>query len=423
MMVFVVNKLKDYIEASNLNDIEHKSAVGCYEASTFAKNLKNLQIDNLLIDITAIKDANNKEAWDAFKELVPSENIFVLQESSSSNYELFAVLVNNGIYNFGKSTNEIIYCMERPNTFADVKKYVSRSAPITKSSLKAGKELAGYSEKNQKQQDAMKDYLQKYNDGDFDVPKSKNVLGIQLLTGLVQLPLLTLLSTGVFYLLSRILYSRISYDTFLGKAVFDGRINTNFNLVVLIGLFISLLIFLFYFSILDAKIKKNQYTRGKFMILPMGLYSLIFFGDYYLFGILEKVFGSIPNITSADYLFEEYVLFNYLVVIMVIVAYYFKVAISKSKVLVFEKDLSQKFNIVEKCYVIILGISIAIPILYYLINAVSPNASICEFVSELYIDGIFMLIITVIGIVATIFILVNRILFPVQKLEYEEMNI
>lgn len=423
MTVFIVNKLKDYIESSSLSSLEYKSAVGCYEAATFVKNLKSLEIDMLLIDVTAIKDANSKEAWESFKELVPAENIFVLQESKSSNYELLSILVSSGLYNFGKSTNEILDCMEKPNTLADVQKYVSKSSPVTKSSVKVEREVAGYSERNQQQQGAMKDYLQKVNDGEFNEPKVKNVLGMQLLTGLVHLPLLTLLSTGIFYLLSRIIYSKISYDTYLGKAVYNGLINTNFNLVVLMGLFISFIIFMFYYSVLDPKIKRNQYTRGKFMLLPMGIYTTIFFGDYYLFGILEKIFASIPNITSAEYLFEEYVVFNYLVVIFAIIAYYFKVAVSRSKMLIFEKDLSQKFNIVEKIYSVVLIISVFIPIIYYTVNAFIPESSICLFLKDLYIDGVFMVIMTVINIVVAIFIFINKILFPVQDVKLKEMEI
>ena len=423
MMVFIVNKLKDYVESSSLSSLEYKSAVGCYEAATFVKNLKNLKIDMLLIDVTAIKDANNKEAWESFKELVPAENIFVLQESKSSNYQLLSILVSSGLYNFGKSTNEILERMERPNTLADVQKYVSDSSTITQNSIKKEKEVGGYSERIQMQQDAMGDYLKKVNERAFNEPKSKNVLGMQLLTGLIHLPLLTLLSTGIFYLISRIIYSKVSYDTYLGEAIYTGLINTNFNLIVLIGLFVSFVIFTFYYSVLDTKIRKNQYTRGKFMLLPMGLYTTIFFGDYYLFGIFEKLFASIPNITTAEYLFEEYLVFNYLVVIFAIITYYFKVAISRSKTLIFEKDLSQRFNIVEKIYSVVLLVSIFVPIIYYTANALIQESSIYLFFKDIYIDSVFMVILAVINIVLALFILINKILYPVQDIKLKEMEI
>lgn len=423
MIVFVVNKLKDYIESSSLKDLDYKNAVGCYEAATFVKNLKSLDIDMLLIDATAIKDANKVEAWESFKELVPAENIFVLQESNSSNYELLSILVKSGLYNFGKSTNEILNCMERPNTLADVQKYVSKSSPVTTSSSKVVKEVAGYSEKNQQQQDAMKDYLKRYNDGEIDETQNNSVLGMQLLTGLVHLPLLTLLSTGLFYFLSRIIYSKVSYDTYLGKAMYDSHINTEFNLVVLIGLFVSFIIFIFYYSVLDPKIKRKQYTRGKFMILPMGLYIIVFFGDYYLFGLFEMLFSNIPNITTAEYLFENLLVFNHLVVILAVITYYFKLAVSRSKMLIFEKDLSQRFNIAEKLYVVVLGISILVPVLYFLFNAIMPTSSLFNLFKELYVDGIFMTIITVINIVLIVWIFINKILYPVQEVEYKEMEI
>ena len=49
MMVVISNKQRDSIEASDLKNIEHKSAIGCYDAATFVKNLVKLEFDKLLI--------------------------------------------------------------------------------------------------------------------------------------------------------------------------------------------------------------------------------------------------------------------------------------------------------------------------------------------------------------------------------------
>ena len=124
MMVFIVNNLRDNIESSNLKNIEHKSAVGCYEVSTFVKNLQKLQFDKLLVDATAIRDASNKEAWDHFKEIVEPQKVFILYDKDNYDKSLLSDLVNRGFYNFGGTTDEILYLIDHPNMFADVQKYI-----------------------------------------------------------------------------------------------------------------------------------------------------------------------------------------------------------------------------------------------------------------------------------------------------------
>lgn len=124
MMVFIVNNLRDNIESSNLKNIEHKSAVGCYEASTFVKNLQKLQFDKLLVDVTAIRDASNKEAWDHFKEMLEPQKVYILYDKDNYDKSLLSDLVNRGFYNFGGTTDEILYLIDHPNMFADVQKYI-----------------------------------------------------------------------------------------------------------------------------------------------------------------------------------------------------------------------------------------------------------------------------------------------------------
>lgn len=124
MMVVIANKLRDTIESSDLKDIEHKSAVGCYEIATFVKNLRNLEFDKLLIDITAIKDAEHKESWDMFTELVDQTNTLILYDASNCDSVILSNLVNRGFYNFGSTTEEILELLEHPNMLADVQKYI-----------------------------------------------------------------------------------------------------------------------------------------------------------------------------------------------------------------------------------------------------------------------------------------------------------
>lgn len=124
MMVFIANELRDKIESSGLKDIEHKSAIGCYEVATFVKNLQKLEFDRLLVDITAIRDASNIDAWDRFKELIDPNKIFVLYDKDNCDSLILSNLVNRGFYNFGGTTDEILHLLEHPNMFADVQKYI-----------------------------------------------------------------------------------------------------------------------------------------------------------------------------------------------------------------------------------------------------------------------------------------------------------
>ena len=52
-----------------------------------------------------------------------------------------------------------------------------------------------------------------------------------------------------------------------------------------------------------------------------------------------------------------------------------------------------------------------------------PTSSLFNLFKELYVDGIFMTIITVINIVLIVWIFINKILYPVQEVEYKEMEI
>ena len=124
MMVVIANKLRDNIESSGLKDIEHKSAIGCYEVTTFVKNLQKLEFDKLLIDITAIRDASNKDSWDHFKELIEPNKIYILYDEENCDSTILSNLVNRGFYNFGRNADEILRLLEHPNMFADVQKYI-----------------------------------------------------------------------------------------------------------------------------------------------------------------------------------------------------------------------------------------------------------------------------------------------------------
>lgn len=279
-----------------------------------------------------------------------------------------------------------------------------------------------YVSKSQFQQDMMKNYMQKYYNDELPKTARVNVLKEQLLIGIIQLPLLTFICTFVFYLLERIVYSKVSVESNLGIALYEKLPNLDFNHLTLVGLFISFIIFLIYYSILNPKITRKQWTRGKFMVIPMSLYCLIIFGDYYLFGIFESLFMKIPDISSYGYLYLDFYIFNYLVCLVAIFTYYFSLAVANSKTLKFEKDLSQRFNLFEKFYSILLIFLVGVPILYYLACSFVFDSSIYSLLKELYIDSNVMNVVMIVAIVVSIINIIKYVVNPNNGVEFKELE-
>ena len=95
---------------------------------------------------------------------------------------------------------------------------------------------------------------------------------------MIILPILAFLSTVLFYFLERIVYSATPAGGSLGKALYTKFPNLDFNLLMIVGLFIAALVFTMYYSVFNYKIKRKQYTKGKFMIVPMMVFLLDFYG-------------------------------------------------------------------------------------------------------------------------------------------------
>lgn len=202
MMVVIANKLRDNIESSALKNIEHKSAVGCYEAATFVKNLKKLQFDKLLIDMTAIRDAGINESWDSFKELLEANNVFILYDDTNCDKMILSNLVSRGFYNFSSNVDEISKLIEHPNIFADVQKYMISSIP--KKTVPTQEPVIAPSKENSSpkkmiDQDILDDFKNEYRVSYDDV----NLIPTQLLTILLIYGLLAVIS----FILIKLLYS------------------------------------------------------------------------------------------------------------------------------------------------------------------------------------------------------------------------
>lgn len=409
MMVVIANKLNEYIDSSDLQALDYKTIVGYYPISIFANYIKDHPVDMLLIDLTAIRDIHNEQSWKLFTSLVPAENIYILHDISNLDRTTTATLITSGIYNIGNSIQEVIGFMEKPNTYASIMRKI-KQGPVSYEGDESGNKLAPNETWSQYQQNMMKEYLRKQREGEFDEPKKNSVIKDQLLSGFIILPILTFLSTALFYLFERVVYSIVAIDSNLGKTIYTKLPNLDFNLLVLVGLFLVAMVFSVYYSILNAKIKRKQYTRGKFMIVTMAVYCLIFMADYHILELFEGLFTKIPTISTVGYLYTDFYTFNYLVCVVAIFAYYFELIIANSKVLVFEKDLNQRFNFFEKAYTINLFCTILTPFAYYITRAIAIDSNIYRFFEELYISSNFMFVMTIIGVVITVFNIIGYLL-------------
>ena len=409
MIVVIANKLNDYIASSDLQALDYKCIVGYYPISIFANYIKEHPVDMLVIDLTAIRDIHNEQSWKLFTSLVPADNIYVLHDISNLDKVTTATLITSGIYNIGNSVQEIIGFMEKPNTYASVMRKI-KQGPVSYDEDKSGNKIEEYETWTQYQQNMMKEYLRKQRDGEFEEPKKVNVIKDQLLSGFIILPILTFLSTVLFYFLERIIYSATPVGGSLGKALYTKFPNLDFNLLVIVGLFISAIVFSMYYSALNYKIKRKQYTKGKFMIVTMMIYCLIFIADYHLLGVFENWFNKLPEISSVGYLYNDFYTYNYLVCIVAVFTYYFELIVANSKVLVFEKDLNQRFNFFELASTIILFVMVLTPFAYYISRAIAIETGIYKFFEGLYISSNFMVIMTIIGIVVVVLNIIGYLL-------------
>lgn len=409
MIVVIANKLNDYIASSDLQALDYKCIIGYYPISIFANYIKEHPVDMLVVDLTAIRDIHNEQSWKLLTNLVPADNIYVLHDISNLDKVTTATLVTSGIYNIGNSVQEIIGFMEKPNTYASVMRKI-KQGPVSYEEDKSGNKIEEYETWTQYQQNMMKEYLRKQREGEFEEPKKISVIKEQLLAGLIILPILTVLSTVLFYFLERVIYSMTAVDSGLGKALYTKFPNLDFNLLMIIGLFIAAIVFSMYYSYLNYKIKRKQYTKGKFMIVPMMAYCLIFMADYHWFGTFEGLFNKLPEISSVGYLYTDFYTYNYLVCVVAIFTYYFELIIANSKVLVFEKDLNQRFNFFELATTIILFVVVITPFAYYISRAIAIDTNIYKFFEELYISSNFMVVMTIIGIVVIILNIIGYLL-------------
>jgi hypothetical protein len=422
MIVIITNKLKEAIETSPLREHNYKCANGYFSAQTCANNIKSLEIDKLIVDITAIRDVYEMGAWKHFKDIVDASNIYVLLDNnkSYSNVGFLSMLITLGIYNFAKTTSELMVLLESPNTYGDVEKYQKMAMMVEEKKENAEDQLEDYERKTYEHQEMMKDYMQKYQKGEFKVPRKPKYFKNQLIAGFIALPLLTFLCTFIFYVLEWFIYNGVAKDSYLGKYLYTNVFNTPFNPLVAIGLIISAIIFIIYYNVIDPMIKRKQMSRGKFMILSFGIFCSLIFGDYYLFEIFGVIFNNIPLITKSAYLYQDFYGFTLLVAVTAIFIYGFKTAIANSNELKFEIDLNQSFSLVEKLLSLVMTIIIILPFCYWLSTNIALDTGIYEVMRKIHDQPFIMSGLSIVMFALTAIMIIKSHLYPNKEIVIEQ---
>lgn len=396
MIVMISNKLKGIVEESRLNEMGCKYTVGCFSVEEYIRNLQNYDFDYLIVDITAIKDVTVSESWQKLKKFFdPNKTIILLEnEKFYSNEKLLTMLFTAGFYNFTKTADEILHLMEHPNDSNEVAKYLQMSTLIEEG--KGIDKTQDYQKQVELSQAMMMEYLENHeNEGDV-LEKKENVLKFQLSVGLIILPILTFVCVLVFYLLQVLVSNSIPLEgDYLGEYLYGELANTGFTPLTLIGIILCMLIFSMYYSFLNAKIRRKQMSRVKFMVIPFALYVAIMFGEYYFIGIFEKLYQWVMIFSIADkpYLYQDLHDLSRWIATAAIILYYLSVFVYNSKTVKFEKDLSQNLTVVEKLWVVDLLFLLLLPVSYQLSRALPQSNFISQIFNEYYSHSLMMIIV------------------------------
>ncbi len=411
MIVVIANKLKEIMDKSELASLEHQTACGTFSAADCVRTLEQMDIDYLILDITAIKDCYEISAWKEFKNFFdPERTILLLEQTKSySNYSFLSMLITMGYYNFAKTSEDLVRLVETPNTYEMVSKYQQMAIAIENKKEGAEVKIGDYEREIAEKQGMMQDYMKRYQEGEFDEVKIPNSFGYQIKVGLLVLPFLTILSTMIFYLLESWLGQVIDLEGPVGKNLFQDYYGIGLNTMTLVGLLIASSLFAFYYSHLCAQIKKRQMTRGKFIALPFAIYAFLFIGEYYLVGALSKFYDLLlilPN-GKNPYINLDLYGFSRMCAVMAIILFYFKIVVNNSKTLKFEKDLSQNLTFIEKIWGVVLSILIILPLFYTLVRIKMEGSYLDQLFSALYDRPMFMKILSGVEFLLAIAILVT----------------
>ena len=381
MLIIITNKYKEIIANSVFKKTSYKCASGYLNSNMFVSNLKSFEIDNLVIDVTAIREVEAVETWETFKELIDPNKIFVLLDASKqySNPDFFATLVKAGIYNFSKKPDELSDMIENPKTYEEVEIYVQRSTK-EKEKREVAKEKYEVLEKNHDEhQKEMQEYIKMSQREGFNEKEQPKYFDRQLIIGGIHLPLMTICLTVLFFTITSVFLETVSYESFIGQFLYAEIMGTSLNMIVLIELMVVYVFVLIYFVVLDEKIKRMHVSRGKFIIIPFAMLFTIIFTDYYVFGILS----SLLTIESEILSFVDYGAFAAIVVGIIIFGYYLKMYIASTKKVEFDKALADRKTILEIIMIVIMIITMILPVVNKLFDTFLSDASITNTINSI----------------------------------------
>lgn len=425
MVVVITNKLKEIIENSKLKDADCKYAVGNFSTDDCIHTLSSYEMDYLIIDITALRDAFEIGSWKKFRDFFePEKTILLLEEAKSySNVDFLSMLVTMGFYNFTKTAEGILRLMQFPNSYKEVSKYQQMALALEDRKEKEEEQISDYQRKLEETQEMMKEFREKYQSGEIVSEKKDDTLKEQIIAGLIVLPILTFLSVMFIYFF-QILISNFVPNTgdYVGEYLYGDIANTGFTPLTLIGIFLSMILFAIYYTFLNAKIKRRQKARGKFIILPFAIYCILVFGDYYLLGLAEKIYQFFMFIPIEDkaYLVQDLHDLSRWVTTVAIMLYYGMLWVNNSKTLKFERDLSQNFTFIEKFWIIDLIFLLFLPLAYQISRALSQSNPIYQAFSTIYDQPLAMMLIVGLEIILTVCILLQPKF--IKEKEYVELK-
>lgn len=123
MNVIVANKYSSMLQTLNIEVMQMVN--GEFDVDYLVDNFKNVYYNKMILDITALKAANNIQTLQKLSvSLDVSKIIFFLGESEElSSNEFLSKIISMGIYNFTNSLEGILYLLNNSNTYRDVAQY------------------------------------------------------------------------------------------------------------------------------------------------------------------------------------------------------------------------------------------------------------------------------------------------------------
>ena len=123
MNVIVSNAYTEMLTGLNIDVI--KSINGEFEVEEIISTFKNFFFNRMILDITAIKDYKDFSKIQKLSMNIDMNKVILLLDDSmeTSSPVFLSKLISVGIYNFTKTTSNIVFLMDNPNTYKDVAEY------------------------------------------------------------------------------------------------------------------------------------------------------------------------------------------------------------------------------------------------------------------------------------------------------------